>query len=76
MEFKKCLRCGCFFLSDNNVCCNCAPKDKFELSKINNYIERNLEINSIEELSVNTGISVKNLNRFINNNEINIDFKL
>ena len=28
MEFKKCARCGNFFLSDNNVCPKCLPKDR------------------------------------------------
>jgi hypothetical protein len=65
MDFKKCLRCGCFFVSNDNVCCNCAPKDKFEISKLKNYFDANGNYNSIEELSVNTGITINNLNRFI-----------
>ena len=65
MDFKKCLRCGCFFVSNDNVCCNCAPKDKFEISKLKNYFDANGNYNSIEELSVNTGITINNLSRFI-----------
>ena len=34
MEFKKCNRCGCFFVSEHNVCEHCNPKDTFELSKL------------------------------------------
>ena len=39
MEFKKCARCGCFFMSDDSVCCNCKPKDKFDTIKLQNYLE-------------------------------------
>lgn len=65
MEFKKCERCGCFFLSDNCVCANCNPKDSFEMSKLKNYFESDNFSNSINSISVDTGISVKNLNRYL-----------
>ena len=67
MEFKKCERCGCFYTSNDNVCYNCLTKDKYEMSKFKNYInENNLsEINSLNEISSQTGISNKNLNRFL-----------
>ncbi len=67
MEFKKCERCGCFYASNDNVCYNCLTKDKYEMSKFKNYInENNLsEINSLNEISSQTGISNKNLNRFL-----------
>lgn len=70
MDFKKCLRCGCFFVSNENICCNCAPKDKFEISKLKNYFDENAKYNSIEELSINTGITINNLNRFINTDNL------
>ena len=71
MEFKKCLRCGSFFLSDSNVCPNCLPKDESEIAKINNYINDNNILNcSISSLSVNTGVSLRNINRFIDTNVI------
>lgn len=71
MEFKKCDRCGSFFLSENNVCPKCLPKDQSEITKINNYINENNILNcSISNLSANTGVSMKNINRFINNNVI------
>jgi len=69
MEFKKCERCGCFFLSEYSVCGNCSPKDSFELSKLKNYFESENCSNSINSISVDTGISVKNLNRFLGNND-------
>lgn len=72
MNFKKCNRCGCFYTTDSNVCCNCQTKDNLEIEKLTNYIEKNGNNYSLEELSVSTGISVKNLNRFINDNGISI----
>ena len=67
MEFKKCERCGCFFLSESVVCENCSPKDSFEMSKLKNYFESENYSNSINSISVDTGISVKNLNRYLEN---------
>ena len=65
MEFKKCERCGCFFLSDSNVCENCSPKDSFEMSRLKNYLSGENVSNSINSISIDTGISVKNLNRYL-----------
>ena len=69
MEFKKCKRCGCFFLSESNVCENCVPKDSFEMSNLKNYLEGENYLDSINSISVDTGISVKNLNRFFEDKE-------
>ena len=68
MEFKKCERCGCFFTSNDNVCYNCLTKENLELSKFKNYIKENnlSNINSLNDLSVGTGITSKTLNRFLN----------
>lgn len=65
MEFKKCNRCGGFFVSEGSVCPKCSPKDTLELSTFKNYIEEN-GLSSLENMSVGTGISIKNINRFIN----------
>ncbi len=64
MEFKKCDRCGCFFISEDNVCCNCKPKDRADTIKLHNFIEENGSAYSIEEISASTGITIKNLSRF------------
>lgn len=69
MEFKKCDRCGCFFLSENNVCENCSPKDTFELCKLKSYFDGETYANSIDSIAVDTGISVKNLNRYLENKD-------
>ena len=65
MEFKKCLRCGCFFMSNNDICCNCAPKDQADIAKLNDFIEDNGEIPNLVDLSVQTGITTHNLSRFL-----------
>ena len=75
MEFKKCERCGCFFTSNDNVCYNCLTKDRYEMSKFKDFInENNLnEINSLNYISTQTGISQKNLNlnRFLGYEDFN-----
>ena len=73
MEFKKCERCGCFYASNDNVCYNCLTKDRYEMSKFKNFInENNLnEINSLNDISYKTGISGKNLNRFLSYEDFN-----
>lgn len=73
MEFKKCERCGCFFTSNDNVCYNCLTKDRFEMSKFKNYVEENniSNIASLNDLSIQTGISSKNLNRFLGYEDFN-----
>ncbi len=68
MEFKRCERCGAFFTSINNVCERCTPKDNLEFQRFQNYINQNGNNESLQELSINTGISTKNLNRFLNIN--------
>lgn len=75
MNFNKCLRCGCFFVSNNDTCPSCVNKDCNDISKLNNFFENqfnNLNNNiSIVALSSATGISVKNLERFVNYKNFN-----
>lgn len=73
MEFKKCVRCGSFFVTEGDVCQNCMPKDKLDRFKFQDYIENNVEI-SASDISINTGISIRNVNRYLSqNNEQNIN---
>lgn len=65
MEFNKCSRCGSFYVSSGNVCPKCSTKDNFEFSTFKNYIHENGVDESLYTISGETGISVKNLNRFI-----------
>lgn len=66
MNFKKCERCGCFFTTSNDVCPKCTPKDNFEMEKLKNYLNANTQVDSITDISSNTGISAKNINRYLN----------
>lgn len=75
MDFKKCSRCGCFFLSNGSVCCNCASKDSYDLARLNSFLSENSNINSTEELSYNTGISLKTINRLVDNKNIDFPFR-
>lgn len=71
MDFKKCVRCGCFFASNNDVCPKCLPKDRCDISKLTNYINDNGITNTtIANLSANTGITFKNINRYLDSNTI------
>ena len=58
MKFNKCVRCGAFFSSEDNVCPNCKSKDQV-------YISQNDMPKSVESLSFESGVSVKNINRFL-----------
>ena len=72
MDINRCKRCGAFFVTDTNVCPNCQTKDSADISKLKNFLSENECPNSLDALSVDTGISEKNLNRFL---EID-DFKV
>ena len=77
MEFKKCMRCGCFFMSENNICCNCESKDKMDIAKLNTVLSDNTSFNSLQDLSIASGVNINNLNRFIKNNQLSdLDFNL
>ena len=66
MEFTKCSRCGAFYTNNGYVCPKCSNKDNLELSTFKSFVEENgLEVNSLSQVSSRTGISEKNLNRFL-----------
>lgn len=69
MELNKCKRCGAFFVTSNNVCPNCEPKDLCELYKLKDFLIDNDCPSTLQSLSQDTGISEKNLNRFLANDE-------
>lgn len=65
MNLNKCERCGCFFTSKNQVCPNCQSKDENEINQLKNFLsEADSEV-SVENLSASTGVSIKNVNRFL-----------
>ena len=68
MEFKKCKRCGCFFVSNSEVCSKCEPKDNFEIIKLRNYLNDN-DVISLDELASNLSITPANLARHIQSDE-------
>lgn len=77
MEFKRCSRCGSFFVSDGTTCSKCNIKDEKDFKKLKNYIEENEVNGSLEELSSQTGITVRNLQRYLNNKDIkDMPFKI
>ena len=69
MNFKKCLRCGCFFSSVDDICPNCAPKDNFEMSKLKTFLTNQVEDASVAHISKDTGIDESNINRFMSNKD-------
>ena len=69
MQFNKCNRCGCFFVNSDDVCPNCKPKDNFEMNKLKSFLEDSNNYESIENISFNTGISIKNLNRYFSKDD-------
>lgn len=67
MEIKRCARCGGFFETENEVCNNCIERDNRELGKLKNFLsgyDHSEEITR-REISYTTGITMKNLNRFL-----------
>lgn len=71
MEFKKCTRCGSFYISDGYVCPRCSAKDNREFSTFKNYIAENGLGDNLDIISNETGISLKNINRFLDYPEMN-----
>ena len=65
MEFNKCSRCCNFYISNDLVCPKCKAKDAFEFETFQSYIQENGLTQNLDTISSQTGISVKNLNRFL-----------
>lgn len=74
MNLNKCERCGCFFTSNEYVCPKCKSKDENEISRLKNFLAENDSTISEQELSLSTGISPKNVNRFLQNAQITSSF--
>ncbi len=66
MEVVRCSRCGAFYTNGGYVCSKCSDKDNFELATFKSFVEENgVNVNSLNQVSISTGISEKNLNRFL-----------
>ena len=68
MKINRCIRCGGFYTSEGDVCPNCIAKDNMELSVFKAYLENNINETSLNNVSLKTGISQSNLNRFLGYN--------
>ncbi len=67
MDFRKCPRCGSFYHSDCEVCQNCKTNENLDVQKLRNYFEENgvgMDT-TVQEISVQTGINSRNLNRYL-----------
>ena len=66
MELKRCARCGKFYSSDVEVCQECEKKDFADLSKLKGFFaDYYVSGVSKNEISAHTGISARNLNRYL-----------
>lgn len=68
MEIKRCARCGGFFETVNEVCNGCVAKDNKDVGKLKNFLDGysyGAKPLTKEELSFGTGITIKNLNRYL-----------
>lgn len=63
MELNRCIRCGSFHTSESDVCPTCNQKDIADIDKLKGFLSEN-DMSSIEDISYQTGITTKNLNRF------------
>lgn len=69
MELKRCPRCGNFYNSDLNVCQDCKTNENLDVSKLKGYIDQYGANASSEEMAINTGVNVKNINRYLSDTE-------
>ena len=70
MEIKKCARCGNFFTSENEVCTNCEKKDLLEVNKLKGFLLEGVQTGiTRNDVAQSTGITMKNLNRYLNADE-------
>ena len=73
MEFKKCRSCGAFFSYSIEVCSCFQTIDEQDLYRLNNFIDNSGVSLSVANLSAGTGISEKNINRFIANKSFDFE---
>ena len=70
MEIKKCARCGNFFTSEYEVCQNCEKKDNADVNKLKGFLMEGLSVGTTKtDVANSTGITMKNLNRYLSGNE-------
>ncbi len=69
MKFNKCSRCGCFFASSDDVCPSCKSKDEIDKNTLKNYLDNNDAPLSLDSLSFNSGVELKNISRYMESKE-------
>lgn len=70
MEIKKCARCGNFFASEYEVCQNCEKKDNADVNKLKGFLMEGISVGTTKaDVAYSTGITMKNLNRYLSGNE-------
>ena len=69
MIFNKCERCGCFFSSNDSVCPNCKTKDKIDANSLKTFLDNNDIPKNVESLAYLSGVSIKNVNRILQEKE-------
>ncbi|MGN1326784.1 MAG: hypothetical protein ACI4VQ_01695 [Clostridia bacterium] len=74
MNLNKCERCGCFFVSANSVCPQCISKDENDINQLKTFLTESDNSVNIQSLACGTGISLKNVNRFLQNKELYTTF--
>lgn len=70
MNLNKCERCGCFFATQNSVCPNCQSKDENDINQLKNFLSEADSSVTVESLAMSTGISLKNVNRFLQDKDV------
>lgn len=66
VEARKCARCGCMYIAQTQVCGACLSKDGAEMQRLKGFIEnQGTEGLTQNELTIATGITNKNLTRFL-----------
>lgn len=70
VEARKCARCGCMYIADTEVCGKCQTKDGADLHRLKGFVENQGygELTQ-RELAIATGITNKNLSRFLGYDE-------
>lgn len=69
MKFNKCFRCGCFFSSNDDVCPSCMSKDEIDKNTLKTFLDNNDLPVSLNSLSFESGIDLKNINRYMESEE-------
>ena len=69
MKFNKCVRCGCFFASSDDVCPSCKSKYAVDKLTLKNYLDNIDTPLSLDSLSFNSGVELKNINRYMQSKE-------